>query len=473
MEKTVSIELVYSREDNDPLPLSEGAGWIDTFVHFFDLMYHQLSGDTLHFNYCDPGSLKSLRQGARENLRLVIAGKHLMNKDDGQWMAPGDTGNAENSPLQIVVLKSYFPKIDALRLQVHTMVYEFFKANGEEYLNFYDKLDNGNLMRNLGDIVYELYSLVQKKAKAPDVGQAARPKVFITESPDLQSEKNNLTRELEHLGYEVVSPVLASVEKEKLRDMCSDHSIFIHLIGKQLSIDETTSRTVFEVLIDEQIRRLKQGKSNHSKKRTGVYTWLCPEIANLKRSRWNGHRAVLSKIEAANEIELLTGSFEDFKTFLGGKLLTDSGSEDPDRIHLPEDTHPRSIYFIHDIKDLQDAAPYISFLRESGYIVYNPVFDKDILTTRQLHDECLKRFDIVMIMALNVTTPWVNVKMVDILKSHGMGRSRPVLGKLLITDREMELNVLGHARQFEFLAHRGVKENLSNLSIYLNGLANQ
>ena len=201
MEKTVSIELVYSREDNDPLPLSEGAGWIDTFVHFFGLMYHQLSGHTLQFNYFDPSSLKSPRQGAQKNLRLIIAGKHLMNKEDGQWIASGDIGNAQNSPPQIIVLKSYFPKIAALRLQLDTMVYEFFKANGEEYLNFYDKLDNGNLMRNLGDIVYEVYSLVQKKAKAPFAGRVARPKVFITESPDLQFEKNNLTRELEHLGY--------------------------------------------------------------------------------------------------------------------------------------------------------------------------------------------------------------------------------------------------------------------------------
>jgi hypothetical protein len=431
-------------------------------------MYHQLSGVTPKFLHKDPQCLRTAFNKEEADLRLIVVGSHLMHCEELRWLSEGKIAMEDTAMAEIIILKSYFPKIDSLTLNRNAQVYEFFKANGEEYQNFYDKLDNGDLMRSLGDIVYEVYAQITSDFTTGVNPAGDKPKVFLTESPDLQLEKNNLKRELEYLGYEVVSPVLKLADKEKLEEMCSDHSVFIHLIGGKLSMEEKSNRSREEWLMDMQLKQLKSLRNNGGESAVGVYTWISPAIANKKRGLWNGHHGVMSKIESDNDIEMLNGSFEDFKNFLGMKLSVKPAAKKAVTAGDGDEPYAPAIYFIHDQRDKKEADTYIDYLRKIGYTVYNPIFDQDILTARQLHDECLKRFDVVVIFALQVSLQWINMKMVDILKSQGMGRKKPIKGKFLISNKTLELKALSHARQFEFMAHEEMENNLSNLAVFLN-----
>jgi hypothetical protein len=55
---------------------------------------------------------------------------------------------------------------------------------------------------------------------------------------------------------------------------------------------------------------------------------------------------------------------------------------------------------------------------------------------RQMHNNCLKNFDLAIIFANKVSSNWVNMKIMDLLKSPGLGREKEIIAKAVFLPEE-------------------------------------
>ena len=72
---------------------------------------------------------------------------------------------------------------------------------------------------------------------------------------------------------------------------------------------------------------------------------------------------------------------------------------------------------------------YAEFLRKRRFTVLMPVFDNNILEVRRKHNDSLKKFDYAIIFSEKASINWINMKVMDILKSPGLGREKKVQGQ--------------------------------------------
>ena len=71
---------------------------------------------------------------------------------------------------------------------------------------------------------------------------------------------------------------------------------------------------------------------------------------------------------------------------------------------------------------------------------------------RQTHKSFLKKFDIAIIFAKEASVNWVNMKIMDILKSPGLGREKRILGKAVFTSEEKGKKLMLIQRGFDFIS---------------------
>jgi hypothetical protein len=142
----------------------------------------------------------------------------------------------------------------------------------------------------------------------------------------------------------------------------------------------------------------------------------------------------LQKILQSEEVELIRTNFEEFKYYLLKKIEADA-TETVDGFYIKGDSN-LSVYFIYDNVDKDVASEYIEFLRKRGFTVFTPVFGSDILEVRKSHNTSLMKFDIAIIFAEDATQNWVNMKIMDILKSPGLGREKAILGKAVVISEQ-------------------------------------
>ena len=88
------------------------------------------------------------------------------------------------------------------------------------------------------------------------------------------------------------------------------------------------------------------------------------------------------------------------------------------------------VYLIYDVPDLQLVKEVKIFLTED-YCVIEPDFDGTLVDRRTHHENNLIQADIIMIYYGRENMLWLRTKLLDILKSLGLGRNKP-LPKCLI-----------------------------------------
>ena len=156
----------------------------------------------------------------------------------------------------------------------------------------------------------------------------------------------------------------------------------------------------------------------------------------------------IMNIQQLEEVDFLRSNFEDFKYYLLKKIEEDN-LEVEDRFYI-KGSDNLSIYFLFDAIDKEEAEQYIDYLEKRGFTVFSPLFESDIMAVRQMHSSCLKKFDMAIIFAKDANINWVNMKIMDILKSPGLGREKRILGKAVIA-AEQNLKLLNlSGRGFDY-----------------------
>jgi hypothetical protein len=264
--------------------------------------------------------------------------------------------------------------------------------------------------------------------------------VYLAETGnDLTVQRHILQRELIKHGYRVLPEKklpahFAEFEKAVRHDL-EEAQLAIHLIGyhpgemlegTQLSVLDLQNRIASE-------KSSRTGTGNFSR-----MIWISPEHIRADDKQRQFIENLKRETEVQEGIEILQTPIEEFKNIIREELSEPSGS------FTLQDSQGKSVYLIHDRIDQSLVDPLIKSLENGGYTVLTPQFDGDMLTVRQRHFENLRAFDSAIIFKGKVNPQWVRMKILDLLKAPGLGRNKPVIGKVILTlaGNPLELEII-------------------------------
>lgn len=260
--------------------------------------------------------------------------------------------------------------------------------------------------------------------------------VCFAEVPEaMRGYKENLIKELEECGWIIKEVSNAEQHIEKAFEIIDQCEIVIHILGDKDHFNESEGKILEEQQIDYSLQHLKQQKllSESADREIKIFVWY-PKSSTDSVSEEENIPEYLQRIQQLDEIEFLRTNYEDFKYNLLSQIEADAG-ETEDEIQN-ENNSNLSIYFLYDKADEEIAKKYIDYLNKKKFTVYTPSFEGDIIEIKQIHQNCLMKMDVAIIFAETVSVNWVNMKMMDILKSPGLGKENRILGKAVITSEQ-------------------------------------
>ncbi len=269
--------------------------------------------------------------------------------------------------------------------------------------------------------------------------------VFIAEvSSGMKAFSENLIRELERYGCEI-----KTIAKEKLQisnaiDVIKQCDFAIHMLSEQDRFTESLEETQIEQSV----------KYFHSRELIThpsfeIFAWY-PKFQNNKQFGDAMLPNHVYNVQQLEEVELLRMTFEEFKNYIFHKLV--DGKEEPiDGHNIKGDEHLH-IYFIYDAEDREFANQYVDFLKKRGFTVVSPAFISDLMEVRHRHNIALKNFDLAIIFAQNAGINWINMKIMDVLKSPGLGRERDILGKAIFAPDQMTGKLTSNSKGFDIIS---------------------
>ena len=128
--------------------------------------------------------------------------------------------------------------------------------------------------------------------------------------------------------------------------------------------------------------------------------------------------------------EVLQTSLEDFKNTLWEELM-DSGLNKKLRSAYPqEDQKLPIVYLIYDESDQKEAEKLISNIDAQQVKILTLDNKGELMELRNKHIDALKQMDAAIVFQEKVNNQWVYMKLLDLLKAPGFGRSKPILGRM-------------------------------------------
>ena len=274
---------------------------------------------------------------------------------------------------------------------------------------------------------------------------------FACVAEEMKAYKDNLVKELENYGCVVLNAEDCVENIENTRDIIEQCEVAIHILSDRDYGINSSGKGIEESQIHYSVQHLLSQKliSEASESDFRIYAWHPRSNSQdiYEEERIPTH---LKKIQQLDEVDLLRTNFEDFKVYLVKKIEEDY-EEEVDEFYI-KGSNREGIYFLYDSSDQTQAEEYIEYLSKRGYTVFTPMFDNDIMAVRQMHTNCLKKFDIAIIFSDKASINWVNMKIMDILKSPGLGREKPIIGKaVFIPDQKID-SLPSMCRGFEIVA---------------------
>lgn len=261
------------------------------------------------------------------------------------------------------------------------------------------------------------------------MSKSSGKKAFVASvSSDMLGFRDNLILELEHNGYVVGQLDDGIDEISTSPEFLEQYNFAIHILSDREEVILPNGKGMQEQQIQYSVQHFLSRKlvSDSEEELFGVFAWH-PKSRSESFFEEEYLSPHLRKIQQLEEVELLRTNFEDFKYYLF-KKLEENSSIAIDEQFIKGDNN-LSVYFLYDISDRLVAEKYVDYLKRRGYLVYTPQFEGEIMEIRHLHTNYLKKFDIAVIFADNAGVNWVNMKIMDILKSPGLGREKAIAGK--------------------------------------------
>jgi len=437
----IDVLITFAEKDNETEKKSE-QGWVTQFRKFLELMLFQVLGTKPVIVI--KSEFDTATAPAMDNASILVA---VLTKDfvqSGRCLDLVETFYKNNAgfPVNRVfkVLKSPLTLQEQPPRLRDSIGYDMYQLDAEtgqmkEYSDFFSLEAEKQYWMKLVDLAYDIHeSLINLKAGDAKGGELKnifkRKTIYLAETGhDLSVQRNIIKRELQRHGFIVLPnhtlPTrIEELEKEVRKDL-EECSMSVHLVGNAYGeIPEGADRSIVD--IQNKIAAEAAVAKRQSKEEFSRLIWIAQNLKNASDRQKAFIETLRRDTEAQEGAEILQNPLEDFKNIMREELI-----ESQDR-NTAESSSSKSIYLVHDRIDHAEVEPIRAVLEKSGFKVLTPAFEGELLDVRKRHIDNLRNFDGAIIYKGKVNDQWVRMKILDLLKAPGFGRNKPIQGKALV-----------------------------------------
>ncbi|MBC8029522.1 MAG: DUF4062 domain-containing protein [Pyrinomonadaceae bacterium] len=274
------------------------------------------------------------------------------------------------------------------------------------------------------DIAYLLKRMVEDQGPQPPEPASAGATIYLAETTsDLREERDKVKRELLQHGHEVLPdkalPQEAPPLQEVVRDYLKRSRLSVHLIGENYGSipEQETERSI--VRMQEELAMERGDDAQFSR-----LIWMPPGLQPTDPRQQKFVIDLQNSFTSHNGSELLQVKLEDLKTIIQTKLTQ--------KPKLPPVVSEASrIYLICDQSDVEAVTPLQDYLFDRGCEVTLPLGEGSEAEVFQDHKDNLLICDAVLIFQGRASEGWLRMKLRELLKLPGYGRTTPLLEKAI------------------------------------------
>ena len=307
------------------------------------------------------------------------------------------------------------------RNEASQRVYEFdaeISAQGEKDKRYWSKFE---------DLAWDLHELIKfLEAPEPATGKPSGSTIYLAETTsDLAEQRDKVRRELTQFGHIVLPnkalPLEVGAFQTAVRDYLQSSQLSVHLIGEYYGVVPERERAERSIVRLQQELAVERGDDAHFSR----LIWLPPGLQPKDEKQQKFVVDLQNSFSSHNGSELLQVKLEDLKTIIQSKL-TDKAKP---VVAQTNGCGPTRVYVVCDQQDFAAVEPLQGSLLDQGYEAILPLLDGTDAEVFEDHKENLLLCDAVLIFQGSASEGWLRMKLRELLKLPGYGRTAPLLGK--------------------------------------------
>ena len=307
-------------------------------------------------------------------------------------------------------------------------VVEYNEVFGEEAKQrYYEKV------YDLAHSIYDVLKTakVEPESQAVPTAVSESKTIFLAEvSSDLYSERDQLRRDLIDRGHKVLPafnmpPIGPQVEEMMLATL-PNCDLSIHLVGQRYGMVPEES----DCSMGELQNRIAAG---FDKEHFNRLIWL-PKGGKPQDEKQKIFVGLLVESQDAHRgAEVIVDTLENFKEFVVEKLAPKPKplkvkSSEPVQVSgvASAEEDANRVYLICDQGDEESIEPLEDYLYDQGFEVSLPEFEDNEAEVIEIHRQNLVDCDSVIVFYGSARNSWVDIKLRELLKASGYGRTTPI-----------------------------------------------
>lgn len=294
---------------------------------------------------------------------------------------------------------------------------------GEKDKRYWEKFED--LAQDIAFLLKRLATAQTAQPVQHDEAASEAATIYLAETTsDLRDERDKVKRELLQHGHTVLPdkalPQEAPPLQEAVRDYLKRSRLSVHMIGENYgAIPELeTERSI--VRLQEELA-VERGDDAHFSR----LIWMPPGLHPTEPRQQKFVIDLQNSFTSHNGSELLQVKLEDLKTIIQTKLTQKAKPA----AAPPEPGDAKRIYLICDQSDVEAVGPLQDYLFGQGCEVTLPLTEGSEAEVFQDHKDNLLLCDAVLIYQGRASEGWLRMKLRELLKLPGYGRTTPLLGK--------------------------------------------
>jgi hypothetical protein len=310
--------------------------------------------------------------------------------------------------------------------------YNFFDEDPEssrvsEYDERFGAEANQKYFSRVYDVCQELWPIIKAlKQRAGELAQSAvsdsdSKTIYIAQTTaDLREEAEKIRRELIGRGHKVLPSQPLSMLGDELLPQVNDYldesSLSIHPIGKVYGVvPEGESESLIAIQNRLAAQRAQQGELDR-------VVWIPPDV-KIDDERQNEFVQALKTVpDLYAGSEIIQGQLSGLKSYVLDRLA-------PKPVKIAASTtnadaeNPLRVYLIFDERDEKEVECIDDFFFDQGFEVSLPAFGAEEEEAAEIHRENIVDADAVLIYYGSARHSWVDIKVRNLMKARGYGRT--------------------------------------------------
>ena len=454
------IYLIKSSKDEKDQELKE---WNGNFRRYLELLLNRLSGKKTSINeiYCEELDIESIYTPF--TVLVPIITPSLLDSPVFKEEIKVFHEKAINKGANNISWNSRIFKVARQPQGGHFLLdylntsnsYDFFHYDtATDELIIYDDFigtdSEKTFWMRLYDLAYDIFTVLDSIKSAEDeiasISQDINAvTVFLAEvGSDLKPHRDALKRELMRNGFKVLPDKalpqdLSLIMKQVKKDL-TESNMSIHLVGPEYPKIKGTNMSLLDLqnrLAAEHFMELEKLEMSN-KINLGRVLWILPGLKNISVKQRLFIENLRKDTLSMRRADLLETPLEELKAFVLKKIY--EGVSEYNRFYSTQKTEKRKIiYLIYDQSEAKKCKKIHDYLIKNGYDVITSDFKGTPDEIRIRHNDNLKRCDATLIYYGSENEEWIKSKQIDLMKSLGLGRKKPIFPQAILVENSSQL----------------------------------